>query len=529
TGTGTGTGTGTESSHPNRDSLVFLPRPPTGLDMVPRTSRTRRVPVEEDPPLSTIVSPSRLSSLSSTSPSSPSSPAADYPYTSTIDRTLPPIAVTQASTVSNTSDAMDTHENDGSTTRAGTPSSSARAGVGAEGAGGSHLGSSLPRPSISESRTNEEFYIQRPLTMAQRRILTQREYLKKFMCIVATMPIIATLAVYNKIELVMWWVIVVPLLGIGIALVWRRHLGRKLERLDLEASQISLPIDRDSTTRVTRHNHEPGEEEVSPPPDYQSSIITPPAYIVAPRKVPSYRSLENLFSFGRSDSRRQAAVAAANAADAAEDAAASTSASASASASASSSASTSAAAAVATATISGPSSAITDVVPPSQQEQQEQQRRPSNTSEDIGHVQETPVQPITHDTTSQTLPEMREIGPGFGECTIRVLDTVSHTVSSSSLSDKDQARQQSHSPYPKEVQSDEMESQVLDLAISTRNCKQVQGKGQGSMDELVIQLDHGDEVAEGSSSEQPSTAWRSIVHEVEVPPRDLKGKRPAGI
>ncbi|KAF9379755.1 hypothetical protein CPB97_008779, partial [Podila verticillata] len=60
----------------------------------------------------------------------------------------------------------------------------------------------LPRGSISESRNNESggLYLQRAPTAAQRRILAQRAYLKKFMCIVATMPVIATLAVYNKIE-----------------------------------------------------------------------------------------------------------------------------------------------------------------------------------------------------------------------------------------------------------------------------------------------------------------------------------------
>ncbi|KAG0009632.1 hypothetical protein BGZ81_003281, partial [Podila clonocystis] len=63
-------------------------------------------------------------------------------------------------------------------------------------------------------------------------------------------------------------------------------LGQKLQRLDEENSQLSLPLDRESATRVprTRNPEEEGEVILIPPPDYQASIITPPAYIVAPRK-----------------------------------------------------------------------------------------------------------------------------------------------------------------------------------------------------------------------------------------------------
>ncbi|KAF9574777.1 hypothetical protein EC968_005563 [Mortierella alpina] len=144
----------------------------------------------------------------------------------------------------------------------------------------------LQRPSLNESRTltlqdTNGLILQRQPTPAERRIQRQLNYLKKFMCVIATMPIIATLAVYNKIELVMWW-----------------------EETDLARLSLAFAPTQSSTTRVPRHNQD-NDDEPPPPPDYQSSIITPPAYIVAqqPRKVPSYRSLENLFAFARNGSR----------------------------------------------------------------------------------------------------------------------------------------------------------------------------------------------------------------------------------
>ncbi|KAG0089221.1 hypothetical protein BGZ92_005087 [Podila epicladia] len=191
------------------------------------------------------------------------------------------------------------------------------------------------------------------------------------MCIIATMPVLATLAVYNKIEVVMWWVIAVPLIGIAVALIWRRRLGQKLRRLDEENSQLSLPLDRDSTPRVPRTRNPEEEGEASPPPDYQASIITPPAYIVAPRKVPSYRSLENLFAFTRTRSQRlaqAAAVAAANATDATQDA----------------------------------------------------------TAETASQLRSGEIRlPVQGESTVEALPEMREIGQGFSECTMQALDTTS--------------------------------------------------------------------------------------------------------
>ncbi|KAF9956739.1 hypothetical protein BGZ72_002532 [Mortierella alpina] len=171
----------------------------------------------------------------------------------------------------------------------------------------------LQRPSLNESRTltlqdPNSLIFQRQPTPAERRIQRQLNYLKKFMCVIATMPIIATLAVYNKIELIMWWVIALPLVGIALALIWRRRLAMKLQRLqeetDLSRLSLAFAPTQSSTTRVPRHNQD-NDDEPPPPPDYQSSIITPPAYIVAqqPRKVPSYRSLENLFALARNGSR----------------------------------------------------------------------------------------------------------------------------------------------------------------------------------------------------------------------------------
>ncbi|KAG0363213.1 hypothetical protein BG005_002362 [Podila minutissima] len=309
----------------------------------------------------------------------------------------------------------------------------------------------LPRGSMSESRNNENagLYLQRPLTAAQRRIVAQRAYLKKFMCIVATMPVLATLAVYNKIEVVMWWVIVVPLIGIAVALIWRRRLGQKLQRLDEENSQLSLPLDRDSTTRAPRIRNPEEEGEVSPPPDYQASIITPPAYIVVPRKVPSYRSLENLFAFARTRSQRltqAAAVAAANANDATQDAAA----------------------------------------------------------EVASQLQSGEIRlQVQGESTVETLPEMREVGSGFSECTMQVLDTIS-------LAGDIEAQRPSESI-----------EDVEGLAAARE--KQVGHDGLGPDEAVVITV--GSALASGSlsspGSSHDSTVTASVVQQ------DLKGKAPS--
>ncbi|KAF9321324.1 hypothetical protein BG003_002505 [Podila horticola] len=314
----------------------------------------------------------------------------------------------------------------------------------------------LPRGSMSESRNNESagLYLQRPLTAAQRRIMAQRAYLKKFMCIVATMPVLATLAVYNKIEVVMWWVIVVPLVGIVVALIWRRKLGQKLQRLDEENSQLSLPLDR-SATRVPQTRNPEEEGEVSPPPDYQASIITPPAYIVAPRKVPSYRSLENLFAFARTRSQRlvqAAAAAAANANDAVQDAAAAT--------------------------------AGADSQPLSGEIRQ--------------HVQ--------GDSTVEALPEMREVGSGFSESTLLVLDTISHA---GDLEDPQRS-------------SEGLEN-VEGLVV---RCKEIYHEGYGQDEVVVIDVHQTTATGSGSSSSPSSRQSSSMTGKGSLQD-DLKGKAPS--
>lgn len=180
----------------------LLARPTTGLDMTPRTGRNRRIPVEEDQHLS------------------PRDDDSEYPYTSEVAITIPPLTVTQATSMSTIHSDNSQDDDESAESRAHTPTTAVAATT----------TTTLPRGSMSESRNNESagLYLQRPLTAAQRRIMAQRAYLKKFMCIVATMPVLATLAVYNKIEVVMWWVIVVPLVGIVVALIWRRV--RKLQK-----------------------------------------------------------------------------------------------------------------------------------------------------------------------------------------------------------------------------------------------------------------------------------------------------------
>ncbi|KAF9344351.1 hypothetical protein BGX34_005766, partial [Mortierella sp. NVP85] len=78
----------------------------------------------------------------------------------------------------------------------------------------------LPRPSTADS-SRADVTIPLPPTRAQLKIIHQMSYLRKFMCVIATLPIIATLAVHNRLEIVMWWVIVLPVLGISIAVYWR--------------------------------------------------------------------------------------------------------------------------------------------------------------------------------------------------------------------------------------------------------------------------------------------------------------------
>ncbi|KAG0020857.1 hypothetical protein BGZ81_009172 [Podila clonocystis] len=392
--------------------------------MTPRTGHMRRVPVEEDQQLGR-------------------EDDADYPYTSEVAITIPPLAVTQVTSMSSIHSDHSQDDDDGREgSRAHTPTTAAAATT----------TTTLPRGSMSESRNNENagLYLQRPLTAAQRRILTQRAYLKKFMCIVATMPVLATLAVYNKIEVVMWWVIAVPLVGIAVALIWRRKLGQKLQRLDEENSQLSLPLDRGSATRVPRTRNPEEEGEIVPPPDYQASIITPPAYIVAPRKVPSYRSLENLFAFTRTRSQRlaqAAAVAAANANDAAQDVAA----------------------------------------------------------EAIAQPQSGEIRlPVQGDLAVESLPEMREIGPRFSECTIQVLDTTS-------LAGELEAQR-----------SCESIEDVEGLAVAVQS-GQVSHDGR-RLDEVVVV--GVDTVTASGSLPSPESSHDSTVTASTVQ-KDLKGKAPS--
>ncbi|KAF9361790.1 hypothetical protein BGX26_011785 [Mortierella sp. AD094] len=167
----------------------------------------------------------------------------------------------------------------------------------------------LVRLSAAESRTDTTsggiLLLQRPpMTAAEIQIQNHRNVLNKFMCVMVTLPVIATLAIYNKIELVMWWVIVLPIVGIAVAVVWRWKLGQRLQRLHDEAVTSRLSLRGASIRSPPSHSHQDNDSETAtplPPPDYQASIITPPAYILAqqPRKVPSYRSLENLFALAR--------------------------------------------------------------------------------------------------------------------------------------------------------------------------------------------------------------------------------------
>lgn len=225
-----------------------------------------------------------------------------------------------------------------------------------------------------------------------------------------------------------------------------KKLGQKLQRLDEEYSQLSLPRDRDSTARVARTRN-PEEGEFSPPPDYQASIITPPAYIVAPRKVPSYRSLENLFAFARTRSQRPAqvaaAVAAANSNDVVQDAS----------------------------TVSQPHS---------------------------GEV----VIPVMR-ATEDLLPEMREVGPGFSECTLQVLDTISL------VGDLDTKQR-----------SGESIEDVEGLAVATARGKGVNHE-QGSD---VTVLDTSAAMASGSSSSPASSDSTMASRSLQ---KDSKGKAPS--
>ncbi|KAG0244273.1 hypothetical protein BGX31_009454 [Mortierella sp. GBA43] len=150
--------------------------------------------------------------------------------------------------------------------------------------------------------------LQIPPTREELQVQTQIRYLRKFMFMIGTLPLIATLAVHNKLDIVMWWVIALPIIGISVAVYWHWKLGKKLHRLqeDTRASRLSLSrqLSRGSPSPqpFLQHHHRGEDSDAPPPPpDYQSSIITPPAYITAqqPRRVPSYRSLDQLFAVVR--------------------------------------------------------------------------------------------------------------------------------------------------------------------------------------------------------------------------------------
>ncbi|KAF9183976.1 hypothetical protein BGZ51_009223 [Haplosporangium sp. Z 767] len=305
-----------EGERESSSAFVFtLARPNTGLDMTPRTDRVRRTRVSEEPDedldsrteqqqqrgpddFATVVTGTEtvtttVMDADNVMPavSTPVNPEASEVVSATPISTTSSDAPTSAAATTSAAADTTTEPIEGASTPITTTTTTIPSAA-----------MPLPRPSIAESRT-DAILVHRQPTAAERRIQSQMNYLKKFMCVIATMPIIATLAVYNKIELFMWWVIAVPLLGIALALFWRRQLAFKLQRLQAEADASLLNLALSSTytssaTRVSRpFLHQ--DEDPPPPPDYQASIITPPAYILAqqPRKVPSYRSLENLFAF----------------------------------------------------------------------------------------------------------------------------------------------------------------------------------------------------------------------------------------
>ncbi|KAF9291755.1 hypothetical protein BGZ68_002474 [Mortierella alpina] len=316
-------------------SFKFMARPTTGIDMTPRTDRMRRRTHVDDEDLSrTAGAASGTEGATEVIVSVPltiaDTPAATLPEDGVSEGTGVRAGVTTAvagDQADSTGEATTATTHDNTVSRTTT-----RSATNATASTRATPTSVLQRPSLNESRTltlpepPTGLIFQRQPTPAERRIQRQLSFLKKFMCVIATMPIIATLAVHNKIEVVMWWVLALPLVGIAVALVWRRRLAIKLQRLqeetDLSRLSLAFAPTQSSTTRVPRHNQD-NDDEPPPPPDYQSSIITPPAYIVAqqPRKVPSYRSLENLFAFARNGSRifsRGTAAAAANDATTAE-------------------------------------------------------------------------------------------------------------------------------------------------------------------------------------------------------------------
>ncbi|CAO3565838.1 unnamed protein product [Mortierella alpina] len=317
----------------------FLARPTTGIDMTPRTDRMRRRTHVDDEDLvgtagaaGTAAEAAAAEGATEVIVSAPltiaDTAAETVPTDEASEGTLATEAATGAATAGAAA-ARDQAESIQAATAATLGHSISRTSTASPASGTASTRapttSVLQRPSLNESRTltiqdPNGLILQRQPTPAEQNIQRQLNYLKKFMWVIATMPIIATLAIHNRLELVMWWVLVVPLVGIAFALLCRRRLAGRLQRLqeqtDLARLSLAFAPTQSSTARVPRHQPET-DDEPPPPPDYQSSIITPPAYIVAqqPRKVPSYRSLENLFAFARNGSRifsRGTAGAAAN-------------------------------------------------------------------------------------------------------------------------------------------------------------------------------------------------------------------------
>ncbi|KAK3823571.1 MAG: hypothetical protein J3Q66DRAFT_385909 [Benniella sp.] len=324
-----------QAQEPSLTSTFALPRRPcTGLDMTPRTSRTRRPVIDEDDdeavataataaavPLDDagrstheviIVVPSSESTESEPTPSGPDS----APASLSISTSASALALASASapvsaslsTPAPISASASAPTSARPTSTSTLPSitvlpDTSSIGVPERTLMLSPLPLALPRPSTADS-SRVDVVVPIPPSRAQLKIIHQMSYLRKFMCVIATLPIIATLAVHNRLEIVMWWVIVLPLLGISIAMYWRWRLGKKLQRLqeDAQASRLSLSRQLSTPSPQPPLQHQGDPEDASPPPpDYQSSIITPPAYITAqqPRKIPSYRSLEHLFAFAR--------------------------------------------------------------------------------------------------------------------------------------------------------------------------------------------------------------------------------------
>ncbi|KAF9102904.1 hypothetical protein BGX27_010816 [Mortierella sp. AM989] len=293
-----------EDQAQERHTFKFLPRPSSGVDMTPRTSRSRR-PVESES--NTDLTTHTHHRLSIENEQIDNSHAVVVVIPTALEISQTGEAVAPDTSPSSTTTTAATTQVSVTEPIAIVPSESSPTPSRTTSPNPNNSNNINNNPLVRLSTVDSSFTFQPPLTPAERRIQDLRDYLKKFICVIATLPVIATLAIYNRIELVMWWVIALPLIGITIAAIWRWKLGRELQRLQNQVL-TSRFNPRNSSSRNPPNSHYDNDPETStaeapppPPPDYQASIITPPAYILAqqPRKVPSYRSLENLFALAR--------------------------------------------------------------------------------------------------------------------------------------------------------------------------------------------------------------------------------------